>query len=771
MLPTEIEAGIASVGELDNVEILEDPCFIDSDSKWVLKIRLSPDDINSDSSIPGKTDWFVHISSSYPAGSITIYPSAQNSITSTYPHQRLNVRGDTDNPWRQGNICVARYGFSLNQSGATGEPHSAENRLSWHLQRALQWLSKASNGELRNPDEPFEIPEFNTKTGDHPQVAFEETRESLDQWMNCVGARGTVELTQLSLSSDIVVTESFEHEEVGQVTESDWGEFVDEHRTSSHTGAWVFLEEVPFRTPWEPPETWQDLAQILGSTSIDPYELLAEIRPILEDESLKLLLVGFPIPETIAGDPVVVHWQPIEIKDFEDPTDYGGHRPTERGREFAARFGKRGADVQWLKSENWAHEQLSRRGAFSDWFWDKNVLLIGAGALGSTVAENLVRAGCQNLIVVDGEPVEIGNMARHTLTLEHLGENKASALAKRLRKISPHVEAVSIDEDFPPDDRMEKIDSADIIIDCTASRTVRRALNERQWENPVLFSSASMGRRGNRLFNFIAFSHSFPYEDYQEVMRAWRLKEQIEWDDENDAVPERVGCWHPASVIRMDRVMTWAGTISRFLSKSLEIGRGGFEFTVLETNDEDSLPQVTEADRPFKDVKTFEAEKSQAQVQLPQECYSAMKDRARQSHPCETGGIVAGADIEETTALVVNARDPPRDSIEEPTRFLRGTEKVDEWLKNARDSMGIHYLGEWHYHPSSAPELSSDDIDSMKEITFNKDYACKNPLLFVLGGDESAGYTMNVYLFYQDGDWEKLTTLDDGSASNGGAKK
>jgi proteasome lid subunit RPN8/RPN11 len=147
-----------------------------------------------------------------------------------------------------------------------------------------------------------------------------------------------------------------------------------------------------------------------------------------------------------------------------------------------------------------------------------------------------------------------------------------------------------------------------------------------------------------------------------------------------------------------------------------------------------------------------------------------MKERARQSHPCETGGIVAGADIEETTALVVNARDPPRDSIEEPTRFLRGTEKVDEWLKNARDSMGIHYLGEWHYHPSSAPELSSDDIDSMKEITFNEDYACKNPLLFVLGGDESAGYTMNVYLFYQDGDWEKLTTLDDVSASNGGAK-
>lgn len=767
MLPTEIEAGIASVEELDNVEILEDPYYIDN-SKWVLKTRLSPDDISPNSSIPADTDWFVHIGSTYPAGSITIYPSAQNSITSTYPHQRLNVRGDTDNPWRQGNICVARYGFSLNQSGATGEPHTAEKRLSWHLQRALQWLSKASYGELRNPDEPFEIPEFNTKTGDHPQVAFEETRESLDQWMSYIGSWGTVEFTELNLSSEAIVTESFEHEDEGHVTETDWSEFVNEHQTNSHTGSWVFLEEVPFTPPWEPPETWEDLAQILDSSSVDPYELLAEIKPTLEDESLKLLLVGFPIPETVGGTPVIVHWQPIEITDFEDPTDYGGHRPTERGREFAARVGKQGTDIQWLQSENWAHEQLSRRGAFSDWFWDKDVLLIGAGALGSTVAENMVRSGCQNLTVVDGESIEIGNMARHTLTLDNLGEDKASALAKRLRKISPHVDAMSIDEDFPPNDWVDTIESADIIIDCTASRTVRRALSEHQWENPVLFCSASMGRRGNRLFNFIAFSHRFPYEDYQEVMKIWRLKEQIEWDDENDAVPERVGCWHPASVIRMDRVMTWAGMISRLLSESLETGRGGYEFTVSETNDEDSPPQVTEADRPFQDVKVFEAENSSAQVYLPQECYNSIKERSRHSYPCETGGIVAGTDLGDSTALVVNARDPPRDSIEEPTRFLRGTEEVNEWLKHARDSMGIHYLGEWHYHPSGAPELSGDDIESMKEITFNEDYGCKNPLLFVLGGDESTGYTMNTYIFYQDGDWEKLTALGADGASNGG---
>ncbi|WP_135535465.1 ThiF family adenylyltransferase [Halostella pelagica] len=771
MPPEDIEVAIDFVKDLNNVVILDEPYFLDDDTKWVLKIQLCPDDICSDSSIPVETNWFVHISPSYPAGDITIYPSAENGITSTYAHQRLNVRGDSSNPWRQGNICVARYGFSLDQTGATGEPNSAERRLPWHLQRALQWISKASHGELRNPGEPFEVPEFNTKTGDRPQVAFEESQESLDEWLCYVGQYGTVELHELDLSSKIVVTGNFEDEDECRVTGSEWGEFVDEHKTNSHTGAWVFLEDIPFLPPWEPPETWEDLAEILSSSSIEPYELLGQIKPDLEDESLKLLLVGFPIPETVDGEPVVVHWQPIKIKDFEDPTDYGGHRPTQRGRKFAAKIGNRDTDIQWVQSENWAHQQLSRRGAYPDQFWDKHVLLIGAGALGSTVAENLVRSGCRYLTIVDGESIEIGNMSRHTLTLENKDEDKASALAKRLRNISPHVKSGSIDKDFPLDDpRVEMVERADIVIDCTASRTVRRALSDRQWKNPVLFCSASMGRRGNRLFNFTAFSHSFPYDDYQEEMRIWRLKEQIEWDDENDAVPERVGCWHPASVIRMDRVMTWAGTVSRLLSESLQIRQDRYEFTVLETNNEDSHPIVTKADSPFSDVKTFEATESPAQVHLPQECYSAMKARSRRTHPCETGGIIAGTDIGDTTALVVNARDPPRDSIEKPTRFLRGTEEVNEWLKNARDSMGIHYLGEWHYHPSGEPCPSGNDIDSMRCIASDDDYACTNPLLFIIGGDESTGYTMNAYIFYQDGDWEELTAFDGFSPINGGGK-
>jgi hypothetical protein len=45
--------------------------------------------------------------------------------------------------------------------------------------------------------------------------------------------------------------------------------------------------------------------------------------------------------------------------------------------------------------------------------------------------------GVHRVIVSDGDDLEIGNLVRHTLTMKEIGDNKAQAVAKRLRAISP----------------------------------------------------------------------------------------------------------------------------------------------------------------------------------------------------------------------------------------------------------------------------------------------------------------------------------------------
>lgn len=274
-----------------------------------------------------------------------------------------------------------------------------------------------------------------------------------------------------------------------------------------------------------------------------------------------------------------------------------------------------------------------------------------------------------------------------------------------------------------------------------------------------------MGRRANRLFCFTAYSHTFPYSDYNEAFDPWRLQEQIEWDEDEDAIPERVGCWHPASVIRTDRVMTWAGTVTRLLDQATTLSLRENNLTVLETGGDDELPTISRAAQPFQDGIIWQAPESPITVQIPSTCLESMYDRCRKEHPCETGGILAGTDRIDGPALVVNARDPPRDSIQEPTRFLRGTDKVEEWLKDARESIGIEYLGEWHFHPDAPPEISREDRKAMNEIATDDGYDCPHPLLFIVGQDEDSQFTINAYLFHDSKEYEQLEQIDNPDAA------
>ena len=70
------------------------------------------------------------------------------------------------------------------------------------------------------------------------------------------------------------------------------------------------------------------------------------------------------------------------------------------------------------------------------------VLLVGCGALGTVLAEQLVRAGVGHLRIVDRDVVELTNLHRQVLFDEDdvcSGTPKAAAAARRLAKINSSV--------------------------------------------------------------------------------------------------------------------------------------------------------------------------------------------------------------------------------------------------------------------------------------------------------------------------------------------
>ena len=90
--------------------------------------------------------------------------------------------------------------------------------------------------------------------------------------------------------------------------------------------------------------------------------------------------------------------------------------------------------VHWCQVIENRPEIVTRRdsGTPMGWFKEKRVALWGCGALGSLVAEHLVRAGVKSLILYDNQRVTPGILVRQNYTEADINVAKSVALQKRL---------------------------------------------------------------------------------------------------------------------------------------------------------------------------------------------------------------------------------------------------------------------------------------------------------------------------------------------------
>lgn len=69
----------------------------------------------------------------------------------------------------------------------------------------------------------------------------------------------------------------------------------------------------------------------------------------------------------------------------------------------------------------------------------ERIHIIGCGAIGSTVAENLARFGLTKITLYDFDKVEAHNIANQMFTQEDIGKLKIEAVAEYLMKINPDI--------------------------------------------------------------------------------------------------------------------------------------------------------------------------------------------------------------------------------------------------------------------------------------------------------------------------------------------
>ncbi|NEE04610.1 ThiF family adenylyltransferase [Phytoactinopolyspora halotolerans] len=115
------------------------------------------------------------------------------------------------------------------------------------------------------------------------------------------------------------------------------------------------------------------------------------------------------------------------------------------------------------------------------WFAARSVELWGCGALGSWIAEHLVRAGVESITLRDPSYVTSGLLVRQNFTELDVGRPKVDALADRLRAISSRANVTPV-QSFAQTSLQEGTKSADVIVDCTVNTAVSAALDQSQAE-------------------------------------------------------------------------------------------------------------------------------------------------------------------------------------------------------------------------------------------------------------------------------------------------
>jgi len=153
-IPEKLKQARRALDSLSQVKILDDWKFDHELKIWFLHLGIS---IKYETSyFPQLSQWYVIAEDEYPKGKIKLYPDVENSINVTLYHQSNNSKLEKNGLWRKGALCLERNTIS----GFQEEPYSVDERLLYHVSRAINWLESAAQNKLVLDNELFELPDF-----------------------------------------------------------------------------------------------------------------------------------------------------------------------------------------------------------------------------------------------------------------------------------------------------------------------------------------------------------------------------------------------------------------------------------------------------------------------------------------------------------------------------------------------------------------------------------------------------------------------------------
>lgn len=571
-LPTALLAAHSEVGRWSAVAVggAWRSVRVPGSTCWGLPVRLTRADGDAEH-IGAESDWMVCY---HPeTRRVRVYPAqTDRAVTATFGHQEHN--GIADRRWdvRSGYLCTvsSTHLLAKRRAAAYDEPSDVYERVLWHVQQALVWIEQAGDGMLTRGGDPFELPDYKTGGEASGTLAVSESGRTLNVWKDAPRV-GTADLISVG-PGGVGVVQRWRDADGSVVHEPEWGRYI-AGREDSGVALWVRFDVLPVVAPWQAPRVGGELQALARAQGLDLRSLLEPLWQQAERTKTGLLLIGAPIPERFGGADVVMHWQALRIT--RGNARKGRSRQNQKMRAdatFAATLGS-GRALDWVTAtQNWHPDVLGGRGHLTSDLRNQKVVLIGAGALGSEVADMLVRMGLDKLTLVDDDRYEAANGVRHRLGLRHIGGRKAPLLADELNASVPSAQVAGFAERVPSAnaDVQKALAEADVVIDCTASDRLMEALPDLGLRQDCLVVSASVGLHASRLFAYADAAPAFDAEEFGRWFAPYRAAEHAE--AQRIGLPQAAGCWHPVTPVPLHRLKQQAGRFVEHVEEVLSAG-------------------------------------------------------------------------------------------------------------------------------------------------------------------------------------------------------
>lgn len=350
---------------------------------------------------------------------------------------------------------------------------------------------------------------------------------------------------------------------------------------------------------------------------------------------------------------------------------------------------------------------------------DDYFTIIGAGALGSQILSVYARTGFGKWTVIDHDNLLPHNLARHALSRNAIGFNKAEKISEELNQLLNSQVFTPLNANFnniaSTPSTVEILNKSTTIIDVSTSIAVARKL-ARDFKDLVstrristflnpsgkdLVILAEDKKREHRL-DFLEMEY------YRFIFQNKDLNNHLHFENESKIRYNRNSCREITSRINQADVLCLSAICAKSIRKNIESGKAAVSIWKINPEDE-SISCFS-----LVPSKWYCTKEDGWRIYICEELYLRLQSlRNHKIESCgnkETGGVLLGTfDMERKVMYVFDTIEAPDDSKESNASFERGVAGViDEFEKYRKITDGqIQYLGEWHSHPKGCAPTPS----------------------------------------------------------------